>query len=120
MTADHYAEKHNVTAIKPDREMNELRCNNNEYTLIKHGTEYLPQIIDNTFDVVICHNVLEYIRNTKPVLKQLVRVLKPSGKLSVVKHNVLCKAMSYAVFKDDPGAAKRLLSNGNEEIVYSA
>lgn len=110
LTADHCAAHHEVTAVEPNAEMASLRVNNNLYKLIPQGTEYLDSLEENTFDVVICHNVLEYVEDSDGVLKQLVRVLKPEGILSVVKHNLPGKVMFSAVLADDPKAALELLN----------
>ena len=115
LTADHYAGHHIVTAVEPNEEMISLRVRENNYTLVPQGAEYLPSVEDNTFDVVICHNVLEYVENAEAVLKQLVRVLKPGGILSVVKHNDPGRVLAYAVLNDDPRAALDLLCKEEAE-----
>ena len=115
LIADHYAGHHIVTAVEPNEEMISLRVRENNYTLVPQGAEYLPSVEDNTFDVVICHNVLEYVENAEAVLKQLVRVLKPGGILSVVKHNDPGRVLAYAVLNDDPRAALDLLCKEEAE-----
>ena len=109
LTADHYAKYHEVTAVEPNEEMAGLRVKDNDYTLVPQGAEYLGMVEDGAFDVVICHNVLEYVADADSVLRQLVRVLKPGGILSVVKHNLPGKGMFSAVLADDPKAALELL-----------
>ena len=111
LTADHYAKEHNVIAVEPNEEMASLRFKENDYSLIKQGIEYIFTIPDNSFDVVLCHNVLEYIADKESVIKQLARVLKPEGKLSIIKHNLSGKVISYAVRKDDPKTALELLDD---------
>ena len=81
LTAAHYAAKHNVTAVEPNEEMYELRVTGN-YTLITKGIEYLKSVEDNTFDIVICHNVLEYTDDKAAILNELKRVLKTGGTMS--------------------------------------
>ena len=110
LTADHYAGCHDVTALEPNSEMLALRVKDNDYTLISKGAEYLDTVRDNTFDVVICHNVLEYVDDMSGILKQLKRVIKPGGILSIVKHNELGKVMGAAVLQDDPKLALDLLN----------
>ena len=109
LTADHYAKYHEVTAVEPNEEMAGLRVKDNDYTLVPQGAEYLDAVEDGAFDVVICHNVLEYVADADSVLRQLIRVLKPGGILSVVKHNLPGKVMFSAVLADDPKAALELL-----------
>lgn len=108
---NHYAIHHNVTAVEPDSKMYNLRIENNNYTLIKNGIDYLKSISDNSYDLVICHNVLEYAENKMDIINELIRVLKPKGRLSIVKHNLNGRIMANAVFGDNPKAALELLNN---------
>ena len=110
LTASHYAERHDVTALEPNEEMLRLRVKSDSYTLIAQGAEYLQNVGDDTFDAVFCHNVLEYADNREYILPQLARVLKPNGILSVVKHNLLGRVMAFAVYGNDPGKALGLLN----------
>ena len=114
LTADHYAEHHDVTAVEPNEEMYSRRVQANGYTLVPRGGDYLETLEANTFDAVICHNVLEYAEDAEAILKQLERVLKPGGILSVIKHNLPGRVFGCAVLTDDPKAALDLL-NGQEE-----
>ncbi len=114
LTAGHYAKHHDVTAVEPNEEMRSLRLAG-DYTLVERGIDYLSDVEENSFDIVICHNVLEYADNKEEILKQLVRVLKPGGMLSVIKHNLPGRVMALAVMSDDPGAAMDLLKNEDEE-----
>ncbi len=114
LTAGHYAEHHDVTAAEPNEEMRNLRVTG-DYTLVEQGIDYLATVGENSFDIVICHNVLEYAENKEEILKQLVRVLKPGGMLSVIKHNLPGRVMALAVMSDDPKAAMELLKNEDEE-----
>ena len=70
ITANHYAKNHEVIAVEPNEEMYSLRVEENEYTLITQGLDYLKTVPDNSVDVVICHNVLEYVENKKEILKK--------------------------------------------------
>ena len=68
---------------------------------------------DETFDIVICHNVLEYIDDKETVVKALSRVLKKDGILSVAKHNRAGRVMQMAVLLDDFEKANALLDGEN-------
>ena len=118
ITADHYAGKHDVTAVEPNEEMYSLRIKENEYTLIPQGVDYLKTVPDNSADVVFCHNVLEYVENREEILEQLVRVLKPEGTLSVIKHNLFGRVMGSAVLGDDPQTALDLLNEVTEDSMF--
>lgn len=115
LTADHYAKYHDVIAVEPNQEMYDLRVNKNDYKLAEGGIDYLQDIKDSTFDVVICHNVLEYTADKEIILKHLVRVLKTDGLLSIVKHNELGKVMAFAVLNDNPKEALEILRKENDE-----
>jgi SAM-dependent methyltransferase len=105
VTASHYAAWHEVTAIEPNNEMTENRRTENPYTQISGGVESLAAFGDGFFDVVFCHNVLEYIEDKEPVIAEIMRVLKPGGCLSLVKHNRVGRVFHRAVFWNDPKKA---------------
>ena len=118
ITADHYAKDHDVTAPEPNEEMYDLRIKNSDYTLIPEGIEYLQGIEDKSFDVIICHNVLEYVDDIETLAKHFVRVLKPGGILSIVKHNELGKVFAYSVLNDNPKAALDVLDKCIEDSAF--
>jgi SAM-dependent methyltransferase len=118
ITADHYAKDHEVIAVEPNEEMYSLRVKESEYTLITQGLDYLKTVPDDSFDVVFCHNVLEYVDNREDILKQLARVVKPVGVLSVIKHNLYGRVMGSAVLADDPQTALDLLNEVPEDSMF--
>ena len=118
ITADHYAKDHEVIAVEPNEEMYSLRVKENEYTLIMQGLDYLKTVPDNSIDVALCHNVLEYADDKEAILKHLVRVTKPGGILSVVKHNLYGRVMATAVMSDDPKTALSLLDQEAENSMF--
>lgn len=114
VTANHYAKNHNVTAIEPSSDMLIIRIKENEFTLMNGGIEIVKDMPSDSFDFVICHNVLEYVPDREMIIKELTRVLKQKGKLSIVKHNLAGRIFAYAVFGDNPESALELL-NKNED-----
>ena len=118
ITANHYAGNHEVIAVEPNEEMYSLRVEENDYTLIMQGLDYLKTVPVDSVDVALCHNVLEYVENREEILKELARVVKPGGILSVIKHNLLGRVMGSAVLGDDPGAALDLLNNISEDSMF--
>ena len=118
ITADHYAKDHDVTAVEPSDEMRSLRVENNPYKLVCEGIDYLSGIDDDSMDLVICHNVLEYTDDKEAILNQLVRVTKPGGLLSIVKHNLYGRVMATAVMSDDPKTALSLLDKEEENSMF--
>ena len=111
VTANYYANIHNVIAIEPNSMMSDKRFSDNEYTQITGGIEVLKNFSDNLFDVIFCHNVLEYNENKKEIFQSLLQVLKPNGLLSIVKHNEYGKVIHKSVFNASPCDALKLLEN---------
>ena len=73
----------------------------------------LSEFDDGYFDVIICHNVLEYIDDKKAVISELSRVLKNDGFISIAKHNRAGRVMQMAVLLDDFDKANALLDGHN-------
>lgn len=113
VTADYFAKNNAVTAIEPNKEMLKHRFCNNDYTQIVGGIEQLKKIPNQTYDIIICHNVLEYLSDRTELLSEFSRVLKPDGFVSIVKHNKSGKIMQKAVFEYKIIEAIELINNGN-------
>lgn len=109
ITANHFAEKNDVTAIEPSKEMLSNAWKDYEYTQIVGDVNALSAFKNETFDMIICHNVLEYIADKAAVIKALARVLKKDGIISIVKHNRAGRVMQMAVFLDDFEKANEIL-----------
>lgn len=112
VTANHFAKNNEVLAIEPNAEMVEMRLCENNYHQIIGGIDHLKQQKDNSFDVVVCHNVLEYTKERKDILQEFCRVLKPNGILSIVKHNHTGRIMQKVVFENNVDEAISLLDGG--------
>jgi len=113
ITATHYAKDNTVVAIEPWDEMLKNRWTDYDYTQIQGDVTALSQFEDNTFDMVICHNVLEYIDDKASIIRELVRVLKVGGTLSLAKHNRAGHVMQMAILLDDMEKAHALLDGEN-------
>lgn len=84
----HALAKHNdVLAIEPSKDMLSSRVGIDEYTQIEGALEVLKNLESCSFDVVVCHNVLEYTHDRSLILNEFSRILKEDGILSIVKHN---------------------------------
>ncbi len=79
VAANHYAVHHKVTAVEPDEKMLELRVRELPFELISGDIGTLSRYEEDTFDVVLCHNVLEYVPDRKRMVCELARVLKGAG-----------------------------------------
>ena len=108
------AENNEVIAIEPEKEML-FAYSNHTYEKILGSIEQVEKFESESFDIVLCHNVLEYIEenNRENYLAELKRVLKQDGKLSIIKHNQVGKIMQSVVFSNDVDQALELLK-GNE------
>lgn len=113
ITADHFAGDNTVTAVEPWEEMLKNAWRDHEYRQIVGGVETLSAFSENTFDVILCHNVLEYADDKAEILRELSRVLKPSGFLSIAKHNRYGRVMQMAVLLDDFEKANALLDGAD-------
>ena len=105
ITANYFAEKNEVIAIEPSQEMLTNAWKDYQYTQIMGDVK--------TFDIIICHNVLEYVDNKEEVIKVLTRVLNQNGILSIVKHNRPGRVMQMAVLLDDFEKANAILDGKN-------
>lgn len=113
ITANHFAGENRVTAVEPWEEMLKNRWQDYPYEQIAGDLSALRQFPDGCFDKVICHNVLEYIDDKEAVIRELARVLKPGGEMSVMKHNRYGRVMQTAVLLDDVDKANELLDRKN-------
>ena len=108
------AQNNEVVAIEPQEKML-FAYSNHRYEKILGSLEQVKKFESESFDIVLCHNVLEYIDKDCRVnyLSELKRVLKRNGKLSIIKHNQVGKIMQAVVFSNDADQALDLLK-GNE------
>lgn len=112
ITANHLAKNNDVLAIEPDAELIKKRMCENNYQQIIGDIEQLKQLKDNSFDVVLCHNVLEYVKEQKDIFREFYRILKPNGIISIVKHNHSGKIMEKVVYENNVDEALYLLDGG--------
>lgn len=112
ITADHFAADNEVVAIEPSDDMINRRVMDYQYLQIKGSLNALRQIEDNSFDVALCHNVLEYAEERLYIVKEFARILKDNGILSVVKHNRYGRVMQMVVLLNNFEHANELL-DGN-------
>lgn len=109
ITANHFADVNFVVAVEPSEEMTANRWADYDYKQIVGDVSSLSAFEDDSFDMIICHNVLEYIDDKMRVINELHRLLKAGGTLSVVKHNRAGRVMQMAVLLDDIQEANHLL-----------
>jgi S-adenosylmethionine-dependent methyltransferase len=113
MTADYFAIDNEVIAIEPDEKMLQDRFTENDYIQIKGDLRDLRSFQDESFDVILCHNVFEYVDKREEIIKEFSRILKNNGYLSVLKHNKAGRVMQMVVLLNNFEHANELLEGGN-------
>ena len=113
ITADHYAADNKVMAIEPSEEILAKQVNANGYQQIIGSTDELKKLPSESFDYIFCHNVLEYADDRKEIFREFYRLVKPNGKLSIVKHNRNGRVMQMVVLLNNFDEANKLLDGRN-------
>jgi S-adenosylmethionine-dependent methyltransferase len=67
------------------------------------------EFAENEFDIVLCHNVIQFVDEVKPLLEILARVLKPGGFLSLISTNQYSLPYQAAFLEQDLDKAFELL-----------
>lgn len=109
VTANHYAICNEVIAIEPSEESVAQHWKKNTYQQIVGSTGALRKLSDESFDVILCHNVLEYTQDREDIMREFYRLLKPDGMISVVKHNRPGRVMQMVVLLNEFDKAHALL-----------
>lgn len=70
---------------------------------INGSFEKLKCFKNDSFDVIFCHNVFEYLdeETRKKVILEFIRILKNDGFISFMKHNKFGRILEQIVFKND-------------------
>lgn len=121
LTSAFLAQNNQVTSIEPNKDM--LEWNDEaSYQKMLGSLDELTLLKDHSFDVVICHNVLEYIKveNRKNYIDAFKRLLKPQGLLSIIKHNHVGKVLQTVVLENNIPKALQLLDGQDFESVSFA
>ena len=109
VTANHYAKKNAVLAIEPSEEAIRARWKDNSYEQFLGSTDKLRELPSESFDIIICHNVLEYAPDREEILKEFARLLKTDGYISLVKHNRPGRVIQMVVLLNNFEHANQLL-----------
>ncbi|MEY8435373.1 class I SAM-dependent methyltransferase [Streptococcus hyointestinalis] len=111
LTSQHLAKHNQVTAVEPNCDLLFADSNQN-FTKIAGSLEVLETFPNKSFDVILCHNVLEYIPKEEHAdyLAAFERLLTDNGELSLIKHNLTGKVMQAVVFENNTQKANALLA----------
>lgn len=115
VTASFFAKNNEVIAVEPSAQSIAERCTENSYQQFLGSTDILRSFADCSFDVIFCHNVLEYADDRECIVQEFYRLLKPGGTLSVVKHNPNGRVMQMVVLLNEFDRAINILS-GNSDV----
>ncbi|MBF0777795.1 class I SAM-dependent methyltransferase [Streptococcus cuniculi] len=101
--AQFLARENQVLAIEPNEDLIRARVSDTAfpYEQRQGSLEVLESLAPASFDMIVCHNVLEYVEHPTLYLEAFCRLLKPSGQLSLVKHNDVGRIMQTVVFECD-------------------
>ncbi len=114
-TAEYISQYCEVVAYEPNEEMIQKGIQKPHYQQWQGNFDtFKKQLSAETFDLIIIHNVLEYVENPEEILQLLKSHLKQDGEFSIVKHNLLGHVYSYAVLEDDPEKALATYNNGKQ------
>jgi S-adenosylmethionine-dependent methyltransferase len=72
------------------------------------------------FDVVLCHNVLEYVESIPAVLRAILQPLKPRGIVSIICKNRYSIAYHQAFLRDDLKAAKGAIGARETDTIFGS
>ena len=122
-TANYLARCNSVIAIEPRKDMIEERERENDYTQIQGKIERLKDFEDSSFDVIVCHNVLEFASDggeRAEIVKEFSRLVKSGGYLSIVKNNGngAGRIMQLVVCGNKVDEAFNLLEGGHISNVF--
>lgn len=97
---------HQVTAYEPNREIAAHRYQTANYRFLSGDfAEVKIPLQHEKYDLILLHNVLEYVEDRNEILDFLWSLLVPGGRFSLVKHNPRGRIMVNAVLRDDPAQA---------------
>ena len=113
VTACWYARCNTVTAIEPSSQAVNERWRTFPYTQLLGSTEELRKLPDESYDVILCHNVLEYAEDREDIVREFARLLKPDGLISIVKHNRAGRVMQMTVLLNAFDKANELLDGSD-------
>ncbi len=113
ITANYLAIRNTVTAVEPNKEMVAARVCKHLYKQIVGGRNQLEKLPARSYDVILCHNVLEYVNERETVFRAFHRLLKDGGTISLVKHNKAGKIMQKAVFENNIDETINLIKGEN-------
>jgi 2-polyprenyl-3-methyl-5-hydroxy-6-metoxy-1,4-benzoquinol methylase len=98
-----------VLGIEPNKDLlniaNEKAISESvKIEFINHNIEQVDSV-DFKADFVLCHNVLEYVKNPEKAISDLVGKIKDKGYLSIIAHNPFANVLKKAIVDKSPTVA---------------
>lgn len=118
ITSNHYSLKNVVVAIEPNEDILKLRVQDYNYIQEVGSVEKLRCIGESSVDYIFCHNIFEYVKNYDEILIEFMRILKPKGTISIVKHNRVGRVMQKVVFENNIDEALKILDGKESKAQY--
>jgi S-adenosylmethionine-dependent methyltransferase len=81
------------------------------------ASEVAGLVGDGAADLVVCHNVLEYVDSPAAAMAAIARVLRPGGTVSVLAANVVAAVLQRALAGRYEEARRLLTSNAGDPAV---
>ncbi|MCB8948228.1 MAG: methyltransferase domain-containing protein [Ardenticatenaceae bacterium] len=73
-------------------------------------------VADEQFDIILCHNLLQYVEDVTAVLKNIYHSLRPGGIFSFIITNPHTETLAYALRDYDLAAAQENLSKSTKYV----
>ena len=111
-TANALALNNEVLALEPNLDMVANHCETHPYEMRCGGPSELKKLPAESFDLILCHNVLEYVcdqAERQEILAEFARLVSTDGKISVIKHHFPGAIMQRIVFENHLDEAQMLL-----------
>jgi SAM-dependent methyltransferase len=85
-----------VQGIEPDKKA--ATISEAQYDIrVHHNTLDKASILDDTFDAIVMHHVIEHISNPIEILAECYRILKPNGKIVIITPNL--ESLGHRLFR---------------------
>ncbi len=112
-TANALAKQNSVVAVEMNAAMIAAAQKKENFEQIHGDLSVLQTFPKESFDVVLCHMVFEFVDNAKEILFELLRVLKKGGVLSIVRHNRAGRIVQAVVQEADFNEVHKLMQGGH-------
>lgn len=75
-----------------------------------HGTLEQARLPGANYDFIICHDIIEHVNDPRKFIAELIRILKPGGRLQIITPNAI-QDLAFAKRADQAGMPMTMLLN---------